>query len=154
MSKMTSGSAIAAAVVGGAIDVGLSSTYTLLVGRAKGVPFVLIAPAGLWLPSSQGGLVVAINSPFRAPKDFAGKIVSAAAINDMNAVAMQAWLDRSGVDSKGVKFLEIPQMSAPAALDQGRIDGAIITNPATRLQCSGKARFVANVYSAIAPHFC
>ena len=52
-----------------------------------------------------------------------------------------------------MKFVEIPQMAAPAALEAGRIDGAMLTNPAFGVALASKARFVANVYSAISPRF-
>jgi NitT/TauT family transport system substrate-binding protein len=153
-SKLPSGSAIAAAIAGNALDIGLSSMLSLVVGRARGVPFTIVAPSGLWLPSSEGGLLVASSSPLRTPKDFLGKTVSTAAVNDINSVAMQAWLDHDGLDFKAVKFVEIPQLAAPVALEQGRIDGAMLTNPAFTIAVSGgKARFVANVYSAISPRF-
>src|ERR1700761_5659835 len=41
----TNGAAIAAAVVGGAIDIGDSNTTSIATGHERGVPFVLIAPS-------------------------------------------------------------------------------------------------------------
>jgi NitT/TauT family transport system substrate-binding protein len=152
--KLSSGAAIAAAVAGQAIDIGNSTILSLIVGRSRGVPFTLVAPGSLWLTSSAGGLVVKSTSPLSVPSDFATKTLGTAAVNDINAISVQAWLDQSGVDFQNVKFVEIPQPSALAALDQGRIDGALLSNPSfTVAIASGKTRFVANVYSAIAPRF-
>ena len=41
---LQSGSAVASAVAGGAIDIGLSSFVPLAVAHTKGIPFVIVAP--------------------------------------------------------------------------------------------------------------
>jgi NitT/TauT family transport system substrate-binding protein len=148
----SSGAAVAAAVAGGALDIGISSMLSMVLGHARGLPFTIVAPSGVFVRDTDAGLIVPINSTLRTPADFVGKIISAAAVNDINALAMMAWLDQAGVDIKAVKFVEIPQLAAPAALEAGRIDGATISNPAfTMAVGTGKARFVANIYTAIAP---
>jgi ABC-type nitrate/sulfonate/bicarbonate transport system substrate-binding protein len=49
-------------------------------------------------------------------------------------------------------MVEMAQVAAQAALDQGRVDGITIVNPAYTLATSGgKARRVANIWSTIAP---
>jgi NitT/TauT family transport system substrate-binding protein len=154
INRTASGAATLAAVLGGALDIGVSSMLTIVIGHARGVPFTIVAPTGLWLPSSEGGLLVASSSPLRAPRDFVGKTVSAAAVNDISDLAMRVWLDQNGVDPKAVKVLEIPQSAALAALEQGRVDGIALTDPAFAVAlATGKARFVANINSAISPRY-
>ena len=154
ISKTGSGAASLAAVAGGANDIGLTSMLGVVLGYARGVPFTIVAPAGLWLPSSEGGLVVTNSSPLRTAKDFIGKTVSAAAVGDVNTLGMKAWMDQNGADSSTIKVVEIPQVAAPVALEQGRVDGIIVGNPAyTYALAGGRARLVANVWSAISPRF-
>ena len=63
-------------------------------------------------------------------------------------------MDQNGADSSTLKVVEIPQSATPAALEQGRVDGITVTNPAfTIATAGGKARFVANIFSAISPRF-
>lgn len=153
-SRLGSGAAIAAGVVGGALDIGNSSILGLVLGHAHGVPFTIIGSSGVWLPGSEGGLVVASSSTLRTPKDFVGKTITAAAVNDINGLAMEAWMDQGGADPKSFKTVEIPQMAAIAALEQGRVDGITITNPAyATAMATGKTRLVANIFSAISPRF-
>ncbi len=153
-SQMGSGAAIAAAVAGGAIDIGNSSILGIVVGHARGVPFTIVAPSGLWTNGSEGGLVVSANSTLRTAKDFEGKTISAAAVNDINSLTMWSWMDANGADSKTLKVVEIPQMAAIAALEAGRVDGITVTDPAYVIATAGgKAKLAANIFSALAPRF-
>jgi NitT/TauT family transport system substrate-binding protein len=154
ITKMNSGAAVAAAVASGALDMGKSSILGLILGHARGVPFTIIAPAGLWASKPEGGLIVRSDSPIHVAKDFAGKTVSAAAVIDINTLAMQAWLDQNGGDPKAVKFVELPTLQAPVALDQGRIDAATLFNPAyAKALADGKSRLIAPIFDAIAKRF-
>jgi NitT/TauT family transport system substrate-binding protein len=155
LSKMTSGAAVSAAIAGGALDVGGTSLLALILGHAHGVPFTIFGAAGnLWLPSSDGGLLVQSASNLREPKDFAGKTITAAAVNDINALSMEAWMEQGGADPHSVKFVEIPQPAAPAALEAGRVDGVTLTGAAyATAKASPKIRVIGNIFSAIAPRF-
>lgn len=150
--KIGSGAAIAAALAGGALDVGLTSMLAVLLGHVRGIPFTIIAPSGLFLPDTQAGLIVLKTSALHTGKDFNGKTIQAAAVNDINSLAMWCWMDQNGGDSSTIKVVEMPQAAAPEALEQGRVDGITVSNPAfTRAISTGKTRFVANIFSAIAP---
>jgi NitT/TauT family transport system substrate-binding protein len=152
LGKGTSGAATAAAVAAGALDVGLSSMLAIILGHARGVPFTIVAPSGLFLPDTPGGLVVLNSSTLSTAKDFNGKTVSAAAVNDINSLGMWSWMDQNGGDSSTVKVVEIPQAAQPAALEQGRVDGITVSNPAFTLAMStGKMRLVTNIWAAISP---
>lgn len=155
LTRMTSGAAAGAAVAGGAMDVGGTSMLALILGHARGIPFTIVSAANnLWFSNAEGGLLVQAASGLREPKDFAGKIISAAAVNDINSLAMQAWMDQGGADSKTVKFVEIPQPAAPAALEAGRVDGVTLTGSAYAIaQANPKIRLVGNIFSAISPRY-
>lgn len=156
LTKMTSGAAVSAALAGGALDVGGTSILALILGHARGVPFTIFAAAeNQELPTTEAGLLVQNASNLREPKDFAGKTVTAAAVNDINALAMEAWMEQGGADPKSVKFVELPQSAAPAALEQGRVDGITLGagTAFTTAMANPKIRFVANIFSAIGPRF-
>lgn len=154
LSRGSSGAAVAASVAGGAIDIGLSSILAVVLGHARGVPLTIVAPSGLVQTDSDGGLVVLNGSPLRTAKDFNGKTISAAAVNDINTIAMKSWMDKNGGDSSSFKIVEIPQLAQLAALEAGRVDAIAVTNPAyTLAMATGKTRFVANIHSAISPRF-
>ena len=65
---------------------------TIVIGHARGVPFTIVAPTGLWVPSSEGGLLVASSSPLRAARDFVGKTLLLAAglsMSELLAVGLE-----------------------------------------------------------------
>jgi NitT/TauT family transport system substrate-binding protein len=73
---------------------------------------------------------------------------------DINTLAMQAWLEQNGADPKSVKFVELPTLQAPVALEQGRIDGATLFNPAyAKALADGKSRLIAPIFDAIGKRF-
>lgn len=155
LTRATSGSAVAAAVAGSSIDIGKSSIVSIVTAHAKGLPFVWIAPASVYNPAApDGGLIVATNSPIKTGRDLNGKIVATPALGDLNTIATRAWVDQNGGDSKLIQFVEVPVAAQAAALDEGRIAAGGIINPFLgEALASGKARFLAPFYSAIAAKF-
>ena len=150
--KMTSGAHAAAALAGGAIDIGSTSLLALILGHAKGLPFTIVAPSGILQATSEAGLLALASSTLRSAKDFVGKTVAPGAVNDINYLSMRNWMDQNGADSSTIKVLEMSQVAAVAALEQGRVDGICVVNPSYTLATSGgKARPVANIYTAVAP---
>jgi NitT/TauT family transport system substrate-binding protein len=155
LTRATSGSAVAAAVAGGSVDIGKSSIVSIVTAHAKGLPFVWIAPGSMYNPASpDGGLIVATNSAIKSGRDLNGKIVATPALGDLNTIATRAWVDQNGGDSKTIQFVEVPVAAQAAALDEGRIAAGGIINPFLgEALASGKARFLAPFYSAIANKF-
>jgi len=151
VARISSGTAVAAAVVGGAVDVGKSSMLAVIVAHARGVPLTVIAPGGLYTPESDdSGILVLKDSPIRSGADLDGKIISAAALNDFQWLAMNAWIDQHGGNSKRVKFIEQPSAQVASTLDAGRIDCGLIVNPAyTQAMKTGKYRNLGRQIDAI-----
>lgn len=150
-----SGSAVAAAVAGGSLEIGKSSLISLLAARSRGLPFVLVAAGAVFdTAHPDSGMIVAKDSPFKRPRDFSGKTVCVQSLNDLNAVAMSAWVDADGGDSKTVKFLEIPVAAAAQAVGSGRVDGStlsmIFCNQAV---AAGTCRIIGHPFEAIAKRF-
>jgi NitT/TauT family transport system substrate-binding protein len=149
--KAASGSAVAAAVAGGALDIGKSSVVPLISGHAHNVPFTIVAPSIVHrVGLADSALMVGLNSPVRAARDLNGKAVSVAGLRDMQWLATHAWLDANGGDSSSVQFLEIPGASVGAALDQGRISAGTLSEPyITQAIKAGKARIFAKMVDAL-----
>jgi NitT/TauT family transport system substrate-binding protein len=149
------GAAGAAAVAGGAAQFGLSSLVGIIAAHEKGIPFTLIAPAGVVtsdVPYSQ--FVVKTDSPIKTARDLNGKTIGAAGLKDMDTVAIMNWVDKNGGDSKTLKFVEMSGPVALTAIEEGRIDGADLNTPTlTRGLEGGKVRTLAQIFDAIAPRF-
>lgn len=156
LQKSNSGSAVAAAVAGGAVDVGKSSLVSLLAGRAKGFPFVIVAPSGLFTAETPftAGIMVALDSPIKTGADCNGKIVGVAGLNDMTSIATQAWIDQNGGDSKTLKFIEVPTSAIPESIAAGRIDLGTVPNPTFGMAVTtGKVRALCAPLLAIGKRF-
>jgi NitT/TauT family transport system substrate-binding protein len=154
LTMMSSGNVVSAAVVGGAIDIGLSSLVAIIQGHLRGIAFTVIAPGGMWIDSDTAGVVVAGSSRIRTARDFNGKTIGTNSLQSLDTVAMDAWVDQNGGDSKTIHFFELPALAAAAALAQGRVDGAILGTPAyAAARADGKARTVGRIYDAVARQF-
>ena len=155
LTALGSGSATAAAVAGGSIDIGKSSLIGLCSAHARGVDFKIIAPASIYTEANPvAGFVVAKDANIATARDLNGKVVSASSLKDLIAIATQAWVDQNGGDSKTVRFIEIPTSAVTAALEQNRIVGATLITPALAEALeSGKVKLMGRSFSAIAKRF-
>lgn len=151
-----SGAAVAAAVVGGSVDFGLSSLFALLSAHSHGVPLKMVAGAAnfdrAYPPVT--GVLVKNDSPLQRNVDLAGKIVSVAALQDEMVVNMRCWIDQSGGHSNAIQFVEVTGPGVGPALDSGRIDAAAIGNPLfANLMATGKYRTIGNPSVGMAAHY-
>ncbi len=151
LTRNTSGAAIAAAVAGGSFDIGLASMMALITGHAHGLPFLMVAPSLLALAGDKSTeMVVLADSPIRAPRDLAGKVLATASIRDESWLATKSFIDAAGADSETAKFVEIPQAAVPAALEQKRIDAGMLISPTLdRAMATGHFRALGNPLEAI-----
>jgi len=155
LQKANSGSAVAAAVAGGAINIGKSSLVSLLIGRSKGLPFVLVSAAGIYTAEyPTAGMVTANNSTLKTGKDCNGKIMGVGALNDLTQLGTEAWVDATGGDSKTLRYVELPASAIAESVASGRVDAGTMPNPAFgQAIASGKVRLLSYCVSAVARRF-
>jgi NitT/TauT family transport system substrate-binding protein len=156
LQRATSGSAVAAGVVGGAFELGKSSVTSLYAAHARGVPLVAIAPAGEYdagLPQ-QIALIVRADGALKSGADLNGKTVGVSALNDFFSLAARAWTDAHGGDSSTLKLVEIPMSQSRAAVEAGRIDAAIVVQPYFQVAAADpNVRLLGDPSSALGAHF-
>jgi NitT/TauT family transport system substrate-binding protein len=149
------GTQVAAAVAGGSIEIGQSNIISLAAAHQSGLPFALIAAAGLYStlkPTSM--MIVEGNSPLKTAKDLDGKTVAVNGLKSITQISVQAWADANGGDSSQIKFVEIPFVEMEAALASGRIDMVLMADPdATNVLARGKTRPFGKAFDAIAKQF-
>jgi len=153
--RMNSGASIAAAVVGGTLQLGKASMLNLVTAHARGIPLTLVAPAAIYSGDRpDGGLITTTAANVRSARDLAGKVIGVASLDDLNSIATQAWIDRNGGDAQSVHFVELSTALVPAAMEQNRVDGATLWNPIlTQAIAGGHAHFAAPVFDAIAKRY-
>jgi NitT/TauT family transport system substrate-binding protein len=155
LTRMNSGAVITAAVAGGSLDIGKSSSPAIITAIGKGVPLTLIAPGAMYdAKYPNGELVVASDSPVRSPADLNGKLVSVQSLNDIAQMSAQSWLDQNKGNSAAVKWVEMPMSTSVAAVQEHRIDASLLTSPILDdALATGKFRIIGPTLNGIAPYF-
>jgi NitT/TauT family transport system substrate-binding protein len=155
LTVLPSGAAVAAAVAGGAIDIGKSSLVSLMNAHMHGVPIELVAAGGMYDANAPyAELVIASDAPFKTGKDLNGKTIGVPALGDFNVLVSSMWVDQNGGDSKTLKFVEVPNTPQAAAVADHRIDAAVLQQPDLSLSLeTGKVKVLGLDYSAISPSF-
>jgi NitT/TauT family transport system substrate-binding protein len=74
-------------------------------------------------------LVVPKGSSVKDVSDLPGKTIAVNALRGLAEVVISRSLEKQGIDYKKVKLLEVPFPEMPAALDQQRVDAALLTEP-------------------------
>jgi NitT/TauT family transport system substrate-binding protein len=152
---MGSGAALVAAVVGGTLQIGTTSTIGIVTAHTKGIPLQVIAPTAIYLSEKPGELIlVRKETSIRSGADLNGRTIASPALGDLISTSTLAWIDQTGGDSKTVHQIELPSAATPAALAAGRIDAAAMNEPRlSEAMQSGNFRAIGKPYDAIAPRF-
>ena len=155
LDQLGSGTAITSAVLAGAYDIGKSSVLPLFHAHLKGLPVIILAPAGVYdakEPFAQ--MLVARDSTVAAAKDLNGKIVGTPALDDLDDLSTVAWVAQNGGDWKSLRFVEMPMSAAVPALVEHRLDAMLVQYPALATALGGnQVRVLGAAMSAIAPSF-
>ena len=146
--------AIAAAVTGGAVNIGLANPIVIASAREHGIPHYAFAPSALFDASAPTTLLMVANgSPLHTPKDLIGKTIGSVELAGITQAALREWLTNNGVDPATTHFTEIPFTAMAAALAQGRIDAGFIAEPSLA-SARATTREIGDPYGAIAPMWC
>ena len=150
-----SGPAISSAVLGGAYQIGKASITPLILGHVKGLPFTIVAPAGLYDASAPiDGMFVRTDAPYKSAADLNGKTFGVYGIGDIFTVANKAWMAKNGGDAASIKLVELPISAMVPAIEGGRVDAAAMNEPALQVALtSPKLRMIAHPFAAVAPRF-
>ena len=151
----TSGAVAVEAVMSGACEIGKGSAISIFNAYLKGLPIRIIGNGPVWdVKTPYSMMIVASDSTAKGHTDLDNKILCVAALNDLNTLSMQAWIDQNGGNSKSIKWIEIPNSTAGTAVGDHRCEATMLQEPqlAGALE-TGKVRIYAPAYSAIADHF-
>ena len=152
---LNNGAAVAAAILGGAVDIGVSNVISAALGHEKGLPLVMIAPGALYSTKAPTTVcAVAKSSPLVTAKDLNGKILGLPDLSGLPRIAFSSWMEKNGADLSSVKMVEVPFSAIVPALTAGRIDASVLVNPNLQKAIdTGEVRVLANCLDAIAPEF-
>jgi NitT/TauT family transport system substrate-binding protein len=155
LQTLNNGAAVSAAVVGGAVDIGVSTPVQLANAYVHGFPFVIVAPGALSTKQAPAAVVaVAHDSPIRSAKDLEGKTVAVNALKTGSELALDAWLTAGGVDIAKVKVIETVFSDMGPMLQRGTIAAGLENEPAQTLAIRQNGiQIIADPMAAIAPRF-
>lgn len=155
ITPVSSGTATLAAVMGGTFMFGAASSIAYVTAKAKGFPFQLFAPSGIY--NSTTDFVWTLcrkDATIQTAADFNGKLFASPGVTDLNTVAFLGWMSANGGDASSVKFLEVPYSAIVPAIETGRVDAATLIQPQLGLALrGGKLRGFAKTYDSIAKSF-
>jgi ABC-type nitrate/sulfonate/bicarbonate transport system substrate-binding protein len=144
-----------AAVLGGDVTIAGITIPAFALAHEKGLPLVIIAPTAIYSSAAPtAGIFVLKDSPYKKAADLNGKTLTTLDISNMGYYGAKAWIDRNGGDSKTIKWFEMPESAALAAMQAGRVDAAEVSEPALDIAIHGPdARLLAPCYDAIGDKF-
>jgi NitT/TauT family transport system substrate-binding protein len=154
LDTQSNGAAVAAAVMSGFFSFGNTSITSVLQAHDRGLPLVLVAPAGVYNSKiASSGAIVPASSGHELGRDANDQTISVASLSGIGHYAFSSWIQEHGGDWQTVKFIEVPLSAAQAAVMQGRVIAAEIANPAlAAAMMTGKFNFVP-INSSIASRF-
>jgi NitT/TauT family transport system substrate-binding protein len=124
------GALVTQAILGGALDGGVTNSGSMSSAHVRGLPLYLLAPGPLYTPRAPiAHFIVAKTSTIHDASGLAGKTIGVTTLNDMVQAAAMAWMDKRGVDARSAKWFEIKSAEMAAALQVQRIDAAVIVEP-------------------------
>ena len=153
----TSGAVATNAIIAGTYEIGKGSAIGVLNAYLKGLPIRIIGNGPMWDERTPFSMMIVAS-------EFAGQerrilqrenAVLAGDSSDLNDLAMSAWIDQNGGDSKSISWVEVPNSAGGAAVGEHRCAGwrcCKSRSSAARCQ-TGAVRAFAPAYNAIAPHF-
>lgn len=155
LERLSTGAVVAAAVASGHVDIGKSSLMAIVAAHARGLPFTVLAPSGLYdTADPTAKLIVPRDSAIRTARDLNGKTIPTTALNELMQIATEAWVDRRGGDWRSLHFIEMPGSAIAPALADGRVAAATLHYPYLQVALdSGRFRVLGQPLDAIAPRF-
>jgi NitT/TauT family transport system substrate-binding protein len=151
---MQGGAAVTAAAVSGSIDLGFAATEPLIIAKSKGLPVQIITQGVQASPQTKDAsdaVLVASDSKIRRPADLAGTTIATNALQNMNELSLRAVLERDGVDTSKIRFLEGPCPEMTAALKAGRVDAITAVEPFVTQAKAAGARPLMSFFAGLEP---
>ncbi|GAA2337542.1 ABC transporter substrate-binding protein [Saccharopolyspora halophila] len=123
------GSAALSSTIGGDYDITYSSYVPFFAAQAKGVADLkIVADCGAGAPNTTV-IMTRPSSNVRTPQDLANASIAISGPRTISELLVKATMKAYGVDYAQTEFAPVPFPTMPAALEQGRVDAAILTEP-------------------------
>lgn len=151
----SSGAASITALIAGQFDVVFANTVSVMQGRDKGLPLIMIDAAST-STGVQGkdfsALVVSSKNTMKSAKELSGKVIASNTVKNIGEISARLSVAKAGGDASSVKVVEMPFSNMEQALEQGQIDAAWMVEPFHTTAVQHGLRDIASNYVDTAPH--
>jgi NitT/TauT family transport system substrate-binding protein len=151
----SSGTAIAAAVNGGSLDIAKTNVLSLITAYSHGLYFKIVAGSAIFSAAAPTDEICVLkDSPITNVAALSGKIVAVAGLGELGQIGLEALVDEHGGNSSTIRFIELPFGAMLGALEAGRADAISVGNPIMQtVVSSGKVRTFGDPYEGIGTRF-
>jgi NitT/TauT family transport system substrate-binding protein len=155
LSQQQGGAAIVPGLTSGEFQIGGSNIVSVLLARGRGLPLQIVAPGtsvGSDPAKDFAAVVVAADSPIASVRDLRGRRIAVNTLKNVNDIVIKSRLERDRVDVSDLKLTEMPFNVMIAALQQHRVDAALVIEPFVTIALSGGARVLFRPYVEAKPN--
>jgi NitT/TauT family transport system substrate-binding protein len=143
---LTAGSTAIPLLLQGTMQFATVDLATAITATQQNVGVTAVAPNNVGVPGAVGyaGVVAAPGSGIAGVGDLEGRSVQVNQLNGTAAVLVKATMKKAGFDPGKVRFVEIPPTQALAALQAGRVDAAVLSEPNVTAALTAGMKYIAN----------
>jgi NitT/TauT family transport system substrate-binding protein len=143
---LTAGSNAIPLLLKGTMQFATVDLATAITATQQNVGITAIAPNNVGVPGDTGyaGVISSPASGITGLRDLEGKSVQVNQLNGTAAVLVKATMKKAGFDPSKVKFVEIPPPQALAALQAGRVDAAVLSEPNVSAALAAGMKYIVN----------
>jgi NitT/TauT family transport system substrate-binding protein len=151
---LTAGSQAVPQLLGGQLQFATIDSIVALAARSRGIPIVVTCPDTMGTTDMKRGYVnlfVRDDGPVKTLPDLVGRTIAVNQIKGSAWAFTRALLDKHGVDSTKVHFLEVPPPQLLQALQQKNCEAAVIAEPLATVALDNGCRIVSTIEAEVIP---
>jgi NitT/TauT family transport system substrate-binding protein len=112
------------------IDIGFSNVVSLILARDAGLNFIALTGGPIEDSThKEHAILVKNDSPIKVPQDLRGKTIALNTRKNIDEIFVREYLEKNGVNSDEVTFIEIPFPNMESVLLSGDVDAVAAIEP-------------------------
>ncbi len=153
LTPLQGGPRVIEALSAGSIDVGYANLVSTILANSKGIGILAIAGGPIEADGRQAhALLIPKKSPINNPQELAGKTIAVNALRNIEHVALVQYLEKNGVNTNDIKYVETPFPQMEGLLQGGQVDAAMVVEPFISVGLThDSVRVLGHPYSDVRP---
>jgi NitT/TauT family transport system substrate-binding protein len=143
---LTAGSNAVPLLLKGTMQFATVDLATAITATQQNVGVTAVAPNNVGVPGDTGyaGVIASPRSGISGLRDLQGRSIQVNQLNGTAEVLVKATMKKAGFDPGTVRFVEIPPPQALAALQAGRVDAAVLSEPNVAAALAAGMKYIVN----------